>query len=523
MKIFDSVAQMKLATIKAGQYVETFGYYNKGDAGAARYLVVASQAADGYGDHTLANGTVAVLQNGQSINIAQMGAATTIDNSPVLNAAIVLATPSATSSFSADDALLITVGSGVWEYSSQINFPAWVNIVGVGSGATAFRSTTSSARFLFPGENRGGLSGGFTMDGNDVGSNIFVLEVCVEREFEDINVTKSVLDGIQLFGTQNCNFVNVHSQHNQRTNLLFDLGAGNNRFYGAELNRGGDYNVRYAQTGTSPVGAFSVPTDNRLYGPVIERLGYDPAGNNPDSGINTVYHGAGRFNKILDGNFSLNDITAEKAMIKVAKDGAEPSLMFTLTNPTLSGSIANTIMIDIDDSATLFIDGIVLAENMKTVFKCADTSAISGFHQIIGSFTNLFVSKTATKAMSEIVRTPRESGDRFVVQNAGNVSSNVSVTGESFARHELIGRGIRMGSGSTATDVELRRNERFGVPGFLMDSDTTANMVLSLGGVDFFVLDGTGIPVQAAVDGSIALRKGDGAFYVRQVGVWVLK
>ena len=113
-------------------------------------------------------------------------------------------------------------------------------------------------------------------------------------------------------------------------------------------------------------------------------------------------------------------------MIKVAKDGAEPSLMFTLTNPTLSGSIANTIMIDIDDSATLFIDGIVLAENMKTVFKCADTSAISGFHQIIGSFTNLFVSKTATKAMSEIVRTPRESGDRFVVQNAGNVSSNWS-------------------------------------------------------------------------------------------------
>ncbi len=62
MKIFNSVAQMKLATIKAGQYVETFGYHTKGDAGAARYLVVASQAADGYGDHVLANGTVAVLQ-----------------------------------------------------------------------------------------------------------------------------------------------------------------------------------------------------------------------------------------------------------------------------------------------------------------------------------------------------------------------------------------------------------------------------------------------------------------------------
>lgn len=75
MKIFNSVAQMKLATIKAGQYVETFGYHTKGDAGAARYLVVAAQAADEKGDHTLANGTVAVLQvDGSSVSVSQFGA-----------------------------------------------------------------------------------------------------------------------------------------------------------------------------------------------------------------------------------------------------------------------------------------------------------------------------------------------------------------------------------------------------------------------------------------------------------------
>ena len=81
MKIFDSVAQMKLATIKAGQYVETFGYYTKGDAGAARYLVVASQAADGYGDHTLVNGTVAVLQTGKSAYASTFGITGTSDSS----------------------------------------------------------------------------------------------------------------------------------------------------------------------------------------------------------------------------------------------------------------------------------------------------------------------------------------------------------------------------------------------------------------------------------------------------------
>ena len=76
---------MKLATIKAGQYVETFGYHTKGDAGAARYLVVASQVADEKGDHTLANGTVAVLQNGD-IDVKQFGAkgnGTTDDTLPI--------------------------------------------------------------------------------------------------------------------------------------------------------------------------------------------------------------------------------------------------------------------------------------------------------------------------------------------------------------------------------------------------------------------------------------------------------
>ena len=65
---------MKLASLTAGQFVETGGYYVKGDAGQAKYLIVAAQAADGYGDHTLANGTVAVLQLiNNKINVEQFG------------------------------------------------------------------------------------------------------------------------------------------------------------------------------------------------------------------------------------------------------------------------------------------------------------------------------------------------------------------------------------------------------------------------------------------------------------------
>ncbi len=59
MKTFDNVAKLKLATLTTGQFVETGGYYTKGDDGAAKYLIVAPQAADETDDHTIANGNVA--------------------------------------------------------------------------------------------------------------------------------------------------------------------------------------------------------------------------------------------------------------------------------------------------------------------------------------------------------------------------------------------------------------------------------------------------------------------------------
>ena len=72
--IFESVAQLKLATLTAGQLVSTKGYYASGDGGAADYIVAATQAVDGYGDHALVGGTVALLQYSGSANVKQFGA-----------------------------------------------------------------------------------------------------------------------------------------------------------------------------------------------------------------------------------------------------------------------------------------------------------------------------------------------------------------------------------------------------------------------------------------------------------------
>ena len=90
MKTFDNVAKLKLATLTTGQFVETGGYYTKGGGGAAKYLIVAPQAADGYGDHVLANGNVAVLQDdGKAVTPEVFGAAGDgiTDDTAALNAA----------------------------------------------------------------------------------------------------------------------------------------------------------------------------------------------------------------------------------------------------------------------------------------------------------------------------------------------------------------------------------------------------------------------------------------------------
>ena len=72
--IFETVAQLKLATLPLGYEAFTKGYLVAGDGGGASYVVADTQAVDGYGDHELADGNVALLQSGNSIDVRHCGA-----------------------------------------------------------------------------------------------------------------------------------------------------------------------------------------------------------------------------------------------------------------------------------------------------------------------------------------------------------------------------------------------------------------------------------------------------------------
>jgi len=78
MKVFNSVSDLQAASLTAGQLTQTKRFYAGQDGGGATYLIKTAVdyagTPDGYGDHSLANGNVAVLQNEGAVNVRQYGA-----------------------------------------------------------------------------------------------------------------------------------------------------------------------------------------------------------------------------------------------------------------------------------------------------------------------------------------------------------------------------------------------------------------------------------------------------------------
>ena len=77
-KIFNTKADLVAASLTAGQLTQTKRYFAGQDGGGATYLIKTAVdyagTPDEYGDHSLANSNVAVLQKEGSVNVRQFGA-----------------------------------------------------------------------------------------------------------------------------------------------------------------------------------------------------------------------------------------------------------------------------------------------------------------------------------------------------------------------------------------------------------------------------------------------------------------
>lgn len=85
----ETVSSLKSTNYVIGTTVFTQGYFAAGDGGHASYLIAATQAVDEYGEHTLDNGNVALLQTDGKVDIRVFGCIDSVtDQQPQSQAAI---------------------------------------------------------------------------------------------------------------------------------------------------------------------------------------------------------------------------------------------------------------------------------------------------------------------------------------------------------------------------------------------------------------------------------------------------
>lgn len=167
----DTVSAMKAAPLSSGLAVRTRGYYAPGDGGGAEYLIKTAAAygatPDEYGDHTLANGNIAVLQVEGTANIKQFGAKAdgATDDTNSLEAAL-----------TAEKRVFVPTGTYILD---NVSLPSDAEIIA--SRNAVFKLSSSSAtKVLFNG---------------DVNTNIYI----EGGQFNNNEVVNSV--AIQFAGT----------------------------------------------------------------------------------------------------------------------------------------------------------------------------------------------------------------------------------------------------------------------------------------------------------------------------------
>lgn len=440
------------------------------------------------------------------------------DDTTAIQAAITAATPgSSVTFFGTSGGGVVVFPAGVYLISDVITVPPMVSLRGAGKGLTVIECTTSGAQVAFGSRtvtNRGGQSSGFTINGDDVADNPWYVGLCVQRTFSDIAVVESAGDGCIVEAAQNCAFYGCDFEHSVDSNLVLDYGVGNCLFSRNEINRGGRYQVEFRQSGSSPSGAFTVPTNNIFVKNMIER--------SESTTLGTVYHGAGRFNTFIGCDLSRTGETATKDMVVMEKAGSGASTFLRFDNCSFSGSATYTRVFNVTGAVTLVLTGVNVFENHSVVYYIDDTAQLlldSTNEPLASACDNVFVSNGGSKTFSQVCRKTLYGKYRGVGYSAtADYTFETQVDGDSFAGWRLRSDGLMEWGPRTGTlDVTLGRQTAASVPGLALSGP------LKVQGTNAALFAGTGAPTVGAADGSVYMQTDAGAaptFWVRQNSAW---
>lgn len=352
----------------------------------------------------------------------------------------------------------VVVPAGTYRIASNIQVPDGVNLLGEGNGytspATRFLCTAAGARISWGAidtDTRGGVSGNFKIDGNNVATNPMYIAQAVQRTFMSIDVNNAAAGsaGILIEQAQNCLFMAVNSELNAGDGIRFDRGCGGLDFVRCEFDLNGAYNARFTQTTTEAV-VYTVPSHIQFYGCLFERR-------LNASTIGMVLIEAGTNINFYQCVFADSGATSATNLVRCQLNSYNQTWGITFYNPTFQGNQTYVTGVSVGVSAVVSVRD-PLVESLLNQMSLVDGATIDWVAGPIppNNVQNEFGGAGNNDAYVRYrLRSPLEVTRRTVA----NQIMTGFIAGEAGQRMAMWNYGMGWGSGADfAQDVRLERS-----------------------------------------------------------------
>lgn len=367
----------------------------------------------------------------------------------------------------------IRASAGDFGFTGTVLFPQGVNLMGAGNGKTGqptrFRALSADARIAFGArgtDSRGGASGNFSIDGNNLATNPMVVGRCVQRTFSSIDIHDAAAGGAGLLieEGQNNRFDSINIEDCDGDGLVFDRGCGGNIVIGLEISGIGGRHLAFVQSAVTALPLYAEPNNNLIIGAVIERT----------TGTTTalLYHGAGAYNELLSPDFAVTTGAAAVPIIKMRKDGAQQSTRLLIRDPYCFGQAATTTGVDITGACNLQLMGRMTFQSLLRAFYLDDSCVLDIWgraHYV--SVTDKYVNQGGVRAFDAVYRQRTDAVRESTRYSTSEYSEVSLVSGDAGVRFWLRADGAlqwRDGSDSVP-DTTLQRYSSSGVGGLALD------------------------------------------------------
>lgn len=328
-----------------------------------------------------------------------------------------------------------------------------VDLRGAGMFATVFLLTDAAAQIRFSDAPvvatgmRGSLSGDFNVNADGTATDPLFFGQMAERSFSRIRVYDAAVGGagVTLSGTQNCVFSQVTVHDCAGTGLRIDAGAGGNTFFLPEV-RANARNVEFTVTFDGSYAYDGIPTDNKLFGGLIE----DVHGGGTDAHL---YYGGGAANYLIGTRITGTGATA--AVKITADDGSHVPAQLHLIGVDIQET---GIGIDSTVNGTTYLTHCSFT-GLATGFKLGDTSLVEIDRYVGNNVTTRFANQSGGSNSEEnLLRSKTVFPRQFTGETSARYGLLNLVTGDSVPRFAVSAGGtLEWGPGSGARDVALSR------------------------------------------------------------------